>query len=152
MEKSKDSFELYSDQILSMAADIPLMERLIRPDITVTKRSMLCGSIVTIDLVMKSGIITAYSHDVRACALGQASASILAKDIIGKTGCQIVTVRNSVVQMLSGSLYSPNIFPDYQVLSPASQFKNRHESILLTLNATVEAIETIINTTKYQSR
>ena len=81
-----------------------------------------------------------------------AAASILAKDIIGKTGCQIVTVRNSVVQMLSGSLYSPNIFPDYQVLSPASQFKNRHESILLTLNATVEAIETIIITTKYQSR
>ena len=77
MEKSKDTFELYSNQILALAASIPVTENLLIPDITITKRSKLCGSMVTIELVMKSEIIIDYSHDVKACALGQASASIL---------------------------------------------------------------------------
>ena len=144
MEKSKDSFELYSHQILTLAGNIPLLERLPLPDITITKRSKLCGSMVIIDLSMENGRVSSYSHDVRACALGQASASILAKDIIGKTEEQITAVRNSVIKMLNGSTYSQDIFLDYQVLSPASQFKNRHDSIMLVLDATVEAVKKII--------
>ena len=144
MEKSKDSFELYSHQILTLAGNIPLLERLPLPDITITKRSKLCGSMVIIDLSMENGRVSSYSHDVRACALGQASASILAKDIIGKTEEQITAVRNSVIKMLNGSTYSQDIFLDYQVLSPASQFKNRHDSIMLVLDATVEALKKII--------
>ena len=148
MEKSKASFDLYSDQILTLAGNIPLMERLSSPGITITKRSKLCGSTVIVDLSMERGIISAYSHDVKACALGQASASILAKDIIGKTETQIIAVRNSVIKMLNGSTYSQDIFLDYQFLYPANQFKNRHESIMLVLDATVEAIEKIIGRTK----
>ena len=93
---------------------------------------------------MENGRVSSYSHDIKACALGQASASILAKEIIGKTEEQITTVRNSVVKMLNGSTYSEDIFLDYQFLSPASQFKNRHDSIMLVLDATVEAVKKII--------
>ena len=119
------------------------MARLQSPDITVTKRSNLCGSMVTVDLKLEHEIITAYSHDVKACALGQASASILAKEIIGKTSTQIFEVHSSVIKMLNGSNYSQKIFSDYRVLKPASNFKNRHESILLALNATIQAIKEI---------
>ena len=143
MEKSKDPFELYSHQILTLAGNIPLLERLPSPDISISKRSKLCGSMVIIDLSMENGRVSSYSHDIKACALGQASASILAKEIIGKTEEQITTVRNSVVKMLNGSTYSEEIFLDYQFLSPASQFKNRHDSIMLVLDATVEAIKKI---------
>ena len=149
MEKSKASLELYSDQILTLAGNIPLLERLSSPDITIKKKSKLCGSMVIVDLSMESDIISAYSHDVKACALGQASASILAKDIIGKTETQIVAVRNSVIKMLNGSNYSQDIFLDYRFLCPASQFKNRHDSIMLVLDATVEAINKIIARTKH---
>ena len=143
MEKPKYSLDLYSDQILSLAADIPLMDRLVSSDVTIKKRSQLCGSVVTIDVNMKERIVTHYSHDIKACALGQASASILATDIVGKTGDQIIEVRDAVFKMLNGSLYSLEIFPKYQVLLPAREFKNRHESIMLSLDATVEAIKKI---------
>ncbi len=143
MENPKDSFELYSDQILLLAGNIPLMDRLESPDFTITRRSKLCGSLVTIDLTMANEVITSYAHEVKACVLGQASAAILAKDVIGKTGREIITVRNAVVTMLNGSKYHPDIFADYKFLSPARQFKNRHDSILLSLNATVDAINNI---------
>ena len=143
MEKPKYSLDLYSDQILSLAAGIPLMERLTPSDMTITKRSQLCGSMVTVDVNMIQKIITDYSHDIKACALGQASASILATDIVGKTASQITEVRDAVFKMLNGSLYSLKIFPQYQVLLPAREFKNRHESIMLSLDAAVEAIKKI---------
>ena len=143
MEKPKDLFELYSNQILLLAADIPLLERLNSPDATISNRTKLCGSVITIDLTMNNNVIMGYAHEVKACALGQASASILAKDIVGKTGEQIIKVRDAVIQMLNGVNYSLEIFPQYQVLTPASEFKNRHESIMLALDATVQAIRQI---------
>ena len=115
MEKSKESIELYSTQILSLAANIPVMDRLQSPDITITKRSKLCGSKVTIDLIMKNETVVGYAHDVKACALGQASASILAKDILGKTSAQIIKARMSVIQMLNNVKHSHIIFPDYNL-------------------------------------
>ena len=89
---------------------------------------------------MKDNIILDYAHEVKSCALGQASASILAKDIVGKTSKQIINVRDAVFQMLKGSSYSLDIFPNYKVLTPASEFKNRHESVMLPLDAAVQAI------------
>ena len=143
MEKPKDLFELYSNQILSLAADLPLLERLNTPDATISSQTKLCGSIITIDLNVNNNIIMDYSHEVKACALGQASASILAKDIVGKTGEQIISVRDAVFQMLNGSNYELDIFPQYQILTPASEFKNRHDSIMLSLDAVVQAIKSI---------
>ena len=148
MEKSKDLFELYSNQILSLAASIPLLDRINSPDATISNRTKLCGSIITIDLNMSNNVIQDYAHEVKACALGQASASILANGIVGKTGEQIVNVRDAVFQLLNGSSYSLDIFPQYQILTPASEFKNRHESIMLSLNAAVEAIRKIESDTK----
>ena len=143
MEKSKDLFELYSNQILALAANIPLLERISSPDATITNRTKLCGSIITIDLNMNNNIIQDYAHEVKACALGQASASILANGIIGKTSEQIINVRDAVFLMLNGSSYSLDIFPQYHILTPASEFKNRHDSIMLSLNAVVKAIRKI---------
>ena len=140
MEKSKNSLQLYSDQILAIAGSIPLMDRLSFPDQTITKKSTLCGSMITIDLKIKNEIIIAYAHEVRSCVLGQASASILAKEIVGKSKSEIVAVRNSVLKMLTGKEYKENMFSDFHVLSPASAFKNRHDSIMLPLDATFEAI------------
>ena len=140
MEKTKDLFELYSNQILKLAADIPILERLNSPDVTINNRTKLCG---TIDLNMNNGIIIGYAHEVKACALGQASASILAKDIVGKTGKEVIKVREAVFKMLDGSSYSLDIFPEYQILSSAAEFKNRHDSILLSLDAAVQAIKKI---------
>ena len=143
MEKTKDLFELYSNQILKLAADIPILERLNSPDVTINNRTKLCGSLITIDLNMNNGIIIGYAHEVKACALGQASASILAKDIVGKTGKEVIKVREAVFKMLDGSSYSLDIFPEYQILSSAAEFKNRHDSILLSLDAAVQAIKKI---------
>ena len=143
MEKPKDLFELYSNQILLLAADIPLLERLSAPHATITSRTKLCGSVITIDINMNNNVIIDYAHQVKACALGQASASILAKGLVGKTGEQILKVRDAVFEMLNGSNYSLKIFPQYQVLTPASEFKNRHDSIMLSLDATVQAIKKI---------
>lgn len=143
MEKTKDLFELYSNQILKLAADIPILERLNSPDVTINNRTKLCGSLITIDLNMNNGIIIGYAHEVKACALGQASASILAKDIVGKTGKEVIKVREAVFKMLNGSSYSLDIFPEYQILSSAAEFKNRHDSILLSLDAAVQAIKKI---------
>ena len=143
MEKTKDLFELYSNQILKLAADIPILERLNSPDVTINNRTKLCGSLITIDLNLNNGIIIGYAHEVKACALGQASASILAKDIVGKTGKEVIKVREAVFKMLDGSSYSLDIFPEYQILSSAAEFKNRHDSILLSLDAAVQAIKKI---------
>ena len=143
MEKSKNLFELYSNQILALAANIPLLERISSPHATITNRTKLCGSIITIDLNMNNNIIQDYAHEVKACALGQASASILANGIIGKTSEQIINVRDAVFLMLNGSSYSLDIFPQYHILTPASEFKNRHDSIMLSLNAAVKAIRKI---------
>ena len=145
MEKSKNLIDLYSERILALAVAIPLSERLITPQVTIKKRSPLCGSMVTIDLNIENDKILNYGHDVKACALGQASASILAKDILGKTSSQIIDLRTAVMQMLTGCQSPLTIFTDYQVLSPARDYKNRHASIMLALDATVEGIQKIKN-------
>jgi len=145
MEKSKNLIDLYSERILALAVAIPLSERLITPQVTIKKRSPLCGSMVTIDLNIENDKILNYGHEVKACALGQASASILAKDILGKTSSQIIDLRTAVMQMLTGCQFPLTIFTDYQVLSPARDYKNRHASIMLALDATVEGIHKIKN-------
>jgi len=145
MEKPKNSLELYSEKILELAANISLHERLNSPDISIEKRAPICGSMVTVDLNISKDKIVGYAHDVKACALGQASASILSKDIIGKTLTEIITARVSVKKMLAGDRYLLDIFKDYSFLSPAVDYKHRHASIMLVLDATVEGIEKIKN-------
>ena len=140
MSADSDLIKLYSTRILALAADIPHQERLAHPDATVKKRSPLCGSTVTVDVVMKDGWVAEYAQDVKACALGQAAASVVGSAIVGCTHQQIVEARDALKAMLkSGGPTPPAPFDGLEVLRPAADYKNRHASILLSLDAAAEA-------------
>lgn len=136
-----DLIKLYSGRILELAADIPLTERLDAPDATVKKRSPLCGSTVTVDVAVENGRIARFGQDVKACALGQASASVLGSTVIGRTRAEIETARDQLRAMLTDNGPVPDApFDEYRVLEPARDFRNRHASIMLALDATADAI------------
>ena len=136
-----DLIKLYSGRILELAADIPLTTRLDAPDATVKKRSPLCGSTVTVDVSVTDGRVSEFGQDVKACALGQASAAILAANVIGRTRDEIETARDQLKAMLSSGGDVPEApFDGYDVLTPARDFRNRHASIMLALEATAEAV------------
>ena len=137
-----DLIKLYSGRILALAANIPLTERLENPDRTVKKRSPLCGSTVTVDINATNHVITAYGQDVKACALGQAAASILAANAIGRSVTEIQTARDQLLDMLKNNGPVPDApFDGFEVLLPAREYKNRHASIMLALEATLEALQ-----------
>ncbi len=137
-----DLIKLYSGRILELAADIPLTTRLDAPDATVKKRSPLCGSTVTVDVAVEDGRVAAFGQDVKACALGQASAAVLASQVIGRTRDEIIAARDQLKAMLSGDGDVPAApFDGYDVLLPARDFRNRHASIMLALEATAEAMQ-----------
>lgn len=137
-----DLIKLYSGKILELASSIPLTDRLSDPDASVSKRSPLCGSSVTVDLNVRDGRITDFGQDVKACALGQTAASLLARHIIGMSRDEVATLRDTVRDMLTSDGPVPvRPFDGFEVLQPAKSFRNRHDSILLTLNATVEAMD-----------
>lgn len=141
MSSDQDLIKLYSGQILALAADIPLTERLLNPQASVKERAPLCGSTVTVDLNMAQGLITEFGQDVKACALGQAAASVVASNIIGCTPAQIGKARDQLSAMLRDAGPVPDApFDGLRVLEPARGYKNRHASILLSLEASVKAI------------
>lgn len=137
-----DLVSLYSKRILALAADIPHLGRLAAPQGTARRRSPLCGSTVTVDLVMKDGRIADFAQDVKACALGQASASIFGDVAIGRTRAEVEAARDAVKAMLTAGGPVPAApFDGYEVLQAAKDYRNRHASILLALEATLEAID-----------
>ncbi len=136
-----DLKKLYAGRILELAADIPLAERLEASDATVKKRSPLCGSTVTVDVALSDGRIARFGQEVKACALGQAAASVLGAVAIGRTLDEIETARDQLRAMLKdGGPVPQSPFDDFAVLEPARDFKNRHASIMLALEATAEAM------------
>lgn len=142
MSTDTDLIKLYSGRILALAADIPHHARLSDPMTTVKKRSPLCGSTVTVDLVMKDGCVTDFGQDVKACALGQAAAAVVGEAVIGRTTDELCTARDQLRAMLKETGAVPDApFAGFEVLEPARDFKNRHASILLSLEATCEAAE-----------
>ncbi|MFZ7090554.1 iron-sulfur cluster assembly scaffold protein [Primorskyibacter sp. 2E233] len=135
-----DLIKLYSSRILELAADIPRLERLEAPDATVKKRSPLCGSTITVDVKMRDGKVSDYGQDVKACALGQAAASVVGGAIVGCTESQILEARDALRAMLKEDGPTPPApFDGLEVLRPAAAYKNRHASIMLALDATSEA-------------
>ena len=143
MSGDTDLIKLYSGRILELAADIPYAQRLDAPDATVKKRSPLCGSTVTVDLVMQDGRVAAFGQEVKACALGQAAASVVGGAIIGCSEAQITEARDALKAMLKSEGPTPaEPFDGLEVLRPAVAYKNRHASILLTLEAAAEAAKT----------
>ena len=136
-----DLIKLYSGRILELAAEIPLTDRLANPQASVKKRSPLCGSTVTVDLTLADGRIAEFGQDVKACALGQAAASVVGRQIIGRTRADVETARDQLKAMLKSDGPVPDApFDGLEVLLPAKEFKNRHASILLALDATADAM------------
>ena len=146
MTTDADLFKLYSTRILALAADIPLTDRLSNPHSTVKKRAPLCGSAVTVDLCVADGRVSEFAQDVKACALGQAAASVVGANIIGRTRAEVETARNQLRAMLKSDRPAPDApFNELEVLIPARGFANRHGSILLALDATLDAFDDATN-------
>lgn len=142
MSGENDLIKLYSGRILALAAEIPHTDRLAQPQATVKKRAPLCGSTVTVDVVLTDGRISDFAQDVKACALGQASASVVGANVIGRTRAEIEAARDALKAMLKEDGPTPPApFQDLEVLRPARDYKNRHASILLAIEATLEAMD-----------
>ncbi len=142
MTAENDLIKLYSSRILALAADMPRTQRLADPSATVMRRSPLCGSTVTVDLCVQDGRITDYGQDVKACALGQAAAAVVGANAVGCTRAQIETARDQLRAMLKSGGPAPDApFDGLEVLEPARDYKNRHASIMLAIEATAEAME-----------
>lgn len=140
MSDSADLIKLYSTQILSLAADIPHLGRLEAPQASVKKRSPLCGSTVTVDLDLTDGRVSRFGQDVKACALGQAAASVVGQSILGCTIDQLDQAYAQLENMLAkaGPIPDPP-FAGFEPLLPAREYRNRHASILLSISAATEA-------------
>lgn len=139
-----DLISLYSKRILALAADMPHAERLVDPDGTASKRSPLCGSTVTVDVKMDRGRVAEYGQDVKACALGQASAAVLGKNAVGLSLDEAHKVREELRAMLKEDALPPRgHFSELRLLKPARDYKNRHASIMLAYDALVEAMESV---------
>jgi NifU-like protein involved in Fe-S cluster formation len=137
-----EMMKLYSGRILELAADIPHLGRLSAPQATVRKRSPLCGSVVTVDLVMQNGRVAEFAQDVKACALGQAAAAIVGRVAMGRSVEELQAGRDALRAMLAGGPVPPAPFDGFAALEPARDFRNRHASILLSIEAAAEAAET----------
>jgi NifU-like protein involved in Fe-S cluster formation len=143
-----DLIKLYSQRILALAADVPHVGRLTAPGASVRKRSPLCGSAVTVDVVVQDGRIADYAQEVRACALGQAAAAVLGQVVLGRTRAEIEAGRDALRAMLKDGAPPPaSPFDGYAALQPARDYKNRHASILLAIEATAEAMAQAETTT-----
>ena len=138
--------DIYNRRILELAADIPRIGRLAEPDASATAHSKLCGSTVTVDLKVADGVVSDFAHEVKACALGQASSSIMAHHIIGATPAELRALRDRMRAMLKENGPAPDgKWSDCAVLEPVREFKARHASTLLTFDAVVDALDQIDN-------
>ncbi|MBL8562612.1 MAG: iron-sulfur cluster assembly scaffold protein [Gemmobacter sp.] len=139
---SDDLVALYSGRILALAAAIPHQGRLPAAQGSARRRSPLCGSSITVDLALEQGRISAFAQDVKACALGQASAAIAGAVLPGRSRAEVQAARDQLAAMLREGAAPPlPPFDGYEVLTPAREYQNRHASILLVLDATLEAMQ-----------
>lgn len=136
--------EIYNRKILEFAADIPRLQRLGNPDATAVAHSRLCGSKVSVDLKLADGVVTDFGQDVKACALGQASSSVMARHIVGSTADELRGLKDQMYAMLKENGPAPTgKWADYEAFIPVRDFKARHASTLLTFDAVTDAISQI---------
>lgn len=135
--------DIYNSRILELAANLPRIGRLAAPDATTTAHSRLCGSTITVDVALgPDGRVADFAHDVKACALGQASSSIMARHVIGADAGDLRRLRDAMWAMLKQNGAPPDgRWADCAVLAPVRDHKARHASTLLTFEATLEAVE-----------
>jgi NifU-like protein involved in Fe-S cluster formation len=136
--------EIYNQRILELAGNIPRLGRLANPDASAKAHSRLCGSTVVIDLSVKDGRVFDFAHDVKACALGQASSSLMARHVIGATPAELSGLRDRVTRMLKTNGPPPDgKWAEFAVLEPVRDYKARHASTLLTFDAVTDALAQI---------
>jgi NifU-like protein involved in Fe-S cluster formation len=132
---------VYNHRILDLAANIPRQGRLASPSATAKAHSKLCGSTVIVDLVMADGRVADFAHEVKACALGQAAASIMARNVVGSSGAELRALRDQVRAMLKENGPPPQgKWAEIAILEPVRDYKARHASTLLTFDATVDCV------------
>jgi NifU-like protein involved in Fe-S cluster formation len=133
--------DVYNKRILALAAEIPRLGRLAHPQASATAHSRLCGSTVTVDVVLDGDRVADFAHDVKACALGQAASSVMARNVIGSTVAELRDLRETMRRMLKQGGPPPSgRWAELAVLEPVRDYKARHASTLLTFDAVVEAI------------
>src|ERR1043166_3988681 len=134
--------EVYNKRIIELAGNIPRLGRLGAPDASAHAHSKLCGSTVTVDLKMDGDTVTDFAHEVKACALGPASSSIMARHVVGSKADELRKLRETVRKMLkeNGAPPQDGKWADIAVLEPVRDYKARHASTLLTFDAVVDAI------------
>lgn len=131
---------LYTRDILRLAASIPHLGRLEHPQASVEKRSPVCGSAVTVDVALDGeGRVAALGQEVKACALGQASAALLGGHALGRSGAEIADARDSLSEYLSGRTETPGDWPGLDIFAAARPYAARHAAILLPFDAAAEA-------------
>jgi NifU-like protein involved in Fe-S cluster formation len=136
--------EIYNTKLLELAAHIPLVERLSEPDASATAHSKLCGSTVSIDLKMSGDTVSGYGQTVKACLLGQATASIVARHLIGATSQEVREAAAQMRRMLKENGHAPGgRFAELALMEPVRHYKARHGSVLLTFDALETAIAEI---------
>lgn len=134
--------DIYNQRILKLAADIPRIGHLDAPDGTATAVSKLCGSKVSVEVKMDGDTVVDFAHDVKACALGQASSSILAAHVVGSNSAELHALRDAMRAMLKEGGDPPGgKWVDTEVLTPVRDYKARHASTLLTFEATCDAVD-----------
>ncbi len=136
--------DVYNARILELAGNIPRIGRLDAPDASATAHSKLCGSTVTIDLAVSNGVVTDFAHEVKACALGQASSAVMANHVVGATTAELRATREVLLAMLKENGAPPTgRFEDLKYLEPVRDYKARHASTMLTFDAVVDALDQI---------
>lgn len=136
--------DIYNRKILGFAADIPRLHRLAHPGASAVAISRLCGSKVTVDVNLEDGVVSDFGHEVKACALGQASSSIMARHVVGSSPDELRALREQMYKMLKEDGPAPTgKWADLEALLPVRDFKARHASTLLTFDAVVDAISQI---------
>ena len=139
--------EIYNARILDLAGNIGRVGRLAVPDATATRHSRLCGSKITVDIRLEGDVVADYAHEVKACALGQASAAVMAKHIVGATTAELRQARDGMLAMLKEGAPPPTgRFAELSCLEPVRDFKARHASTMLVFEAVVACLDDIAAT------
>ena len=138
--------DIYSRHVLELAANIPRLGRLEAPDASATAYSKLCGSTVTVDVKVDGNIVTDFAHDVKACALGQATSAIMGRHVVGSSAEELRQIRDLAIRVLKQNGEPPTgKWQELSLLEPLREYKARHASILLTFDAVVDALDQIDN-------
>ena len=136
--------DVYNEKILELAANIPRSSRLSAPDSSASAHSKLCGSTVSIDLSMSEGVVTDFGQTVKACLLGQAACSVMARNVVGSTARELREVGADMRRMLKEDGPPPGgKWADLEVLHPVKDFRARHASVLLVFDAVEDALAQI---------